>query len=89
MKTWADFERARKALQRYSPRFSRAELCRRAGISDDTFAKGLKASTTPRQHTGGPVRKAIAEEASRLTPDQQAQLELVIAAETAMKEAGL
>lgn len=89
MKTWADFERARVALQRFSPRFSRAELCRRAGISDDTFAKGLKASTTPRQHTGGPVRKAIAEEAARLTRDQQAQLELVIEAEKLMQEAGL
>jgi hypothetical protein len=88
-KSWADYERERLAVQRYSPKFSRAELCRRAGIDTGTFAKGLKNGSPPRQFTGGPVGRAIAAEIERLPQSSRDQLELVIAAERAMVAAGL
>ncbi len=89
IKTWADYERERLAVQKFSPKFSRAELCRRAGISDDTFAKGLKNGTPPRSHTAGPVRRQIAAEIERLPQSSREMLELVIDAEKLMAEAGL
>lgn len=89
LKSWHDFERERKALQAYSPRFSRAELCRRAGISETTMFKGLKDGLTPTRRTHGKVRHAIEEATGRLTDDQRAQLELVIEAERHMVNAGL
>lgn len=42
MQTWADVEKRRRGLK-----ISRAELCRRARISDTTVHKGLKAGTRP------------------------------------------
>lgn len=88
-KTWAYYERKRKALQAYSPRFSRAELCRRAGISDSTMFKGLKAGLSPTARSRRKVDGAFGDEIARLTDDQRAQLDLVLAAEGVMIEAGL
>ena len=76
-------------MQRFSPRFSRAELCRRAGISDTTFLKGLRAGTKPRPNKRGPVSRELETELERLTPDQQAQVELVIEAERLAAAAGI
>jgi hypothetical protein len=89
LKSWDDFERQRLALQQFSKKFSRAELCRRAGIDSTTFLKGLKEGSEPRPSKGSAVRREIEAEVRRLTDDQRRQLELVLAAETAMVDAGL
>lgn len=83
-RTWADYERERVALQRYSPKFSRAELCRRAGISDTTMLKGLRdASKAPRRGKRGAVAGVLSAEREKLTPDQRELLDLALAGERA------
>lgn len=47
--TWADLDDRRKNLGR--PKVSRAELCRRAGISESTITKGLSAGHLPIKDT--------------------------------------
>ena len=42
MKTWSEIERRRKRTG-----LSRAEMCRRAGISESTVFKGVKGKTKP------------------------------------------
>lgn len=42
MNTWQDFEIRRKRLN-----MSRAEMCRRAGVSETTAFKGLRNRTRP------------------------------------------
>lgn len=87
--TWAEYEKAQRALQAFSPKFSRAELCRRAGISDATMFKGIRKGTSPRGHTGGPVKREILAEAARLPLDLRQKLDLILEAEGVMIEAGL
>lgn len=47
--TWAELDEQRKAFR--SPKVSRAELCRRAGISESTVTKGLKFGHLPSRET--------------------------------------
>ncbi len=65
--TWADLDARRKALKK---RVSRAELCRRAGISESTITKGLAQGHLP-------------------TKGAREKVELILAAEQAMTDAGL
>lgn len=50
--TWRDLEAARLALPR---KLSRAELARRAGLSESTIGKGLREDRAPRRE----VRKQV------------------------------
>lgn len=43
MKDWKDIDERRKQIDR----LSRAEMCRRAGISESTVTKGLQRGTRP------------------------------------------
>lgn len=45
--TWRDLEARRLLLPK---RLSRADLARRAGLSESTIAKGLRHDRTPRKH---------------------------------------
>ena len=51
--TWADVEKRRQEL----PKLSRAELARRAGVSESTYAKGLNDKKGPRT-----LRKGVREQ---------------------------
>lgn len=66
--TWGELDARRRAFK--SPKISRAELCRRAGISESTVTKGLKFGHLP-------------------TKETRKQVELVLEAEQAMRDAGL
>lgn len=61
-KSWADLEAERQALHRHSPHFSRAELARRAGISESGFTKGLAEHRHPQKSVREKVELVLAAE---------------------------
>lgn len=64
--TWAELDERRKALR--APRVSRAELCRRAGISESTITKGLKFGHLPTKETRQQVELVL--EAERMMREE-------------------
>jgi transcriptional regulator with XRE-family HTH domain len=55
MKTWLQIETQRKRRN-----WSRAELSRRAGLSESTIFKALSRGTRPTAHVLGRIAKALA-----------------------------
>lgn len=48
-KSWPELDKEREEIAVTSPRFSRAELARRAGISESTMTKGIAEKRTPQR----------------------------------------
>lgn len=59
-KSWADLDQERTALGR--PTMSRAELARRAGISESTITKGLREGRVPQKDARQKVELVLAAE---------------------------
>lgn len=78
-KSWAQYEAERTELG-----LSRAELLRRAGVSETTMFKGLQADAVFRQKVEGGDRAAIRRGAPKPQQHLQSKLDRVLDMERAM-----